>query len=87
MLFDTLALPDGEQPSGKRQAKGTDMTRNEMQKELEARYAREYQLIRESTLAREAGEDVDPIEHAIAVNASRIDWLQAQLNNSAVCSC
>ena len=58
------------------------MTTAEMKQELEARYAREYQLIRESTMAREAGEDCDPIEHAITVNANRIDWLQQHLPQS-----
>ena len=59
------------------------MTTQEMKQELEARYRREYQLVRESTLAREAGEDCDPIECAITVNASRIDWLQTQLSEAA----
>ena len=59
------------------------MTTQEMKQELEARYAREYQLIRESTLAREAGDDVDPIECAIETNAARIDFLQAELAKQA----
>lgn len=59
------------------------MTTAEMKQELEARYAREYQLIRESTLAREAGEDCDPIECAIQSNAERIDFLQAELSKAA----
>ena len=55
------------------------MTTAEMTRELEARYAREYQLIREVLEAQDNGEDTDPLEHAIKVNASRIDWLQSQL--------
>lgn len=58
------------------------MTTAEMQKELEARYAREYQLIREVLEAQDNGEDTDPLEHAIKVNAGRIEWLQGQLSQS-----
>ena len=59
------------------------MTTAEMTKELEARYAREYQLIREVLEAQDNGEDTDPLEHAITVNAGRIDWLQAELAKAA----
>ena len=55
------------------------MTTAEMKRELEARYAREYQLIREAQAAHDAGEDTDPIECAISSNAARIDFLQARL--------
>ena len=58
------------------------MTTAEMTRELEARYAREYQLIREVLEAQDNGEDTDPLEHAITVNAGRIDWLQEQLSQS-----
>ena len=59
------------------------MTRQELEAELRARLAREYQLIRESQAARDAGEDCDPIECAISNNAARIDFLQARLNQPA----
>ena len=59
------------------------MTAQEMTRELEARYAREYQLIREALQAQDNGEDTDPLEHAIKVNAGRIEWLQAELAKTA----
>ena len=59
------------------------MTAQEMTRELEARYAREYQLIREVLEAQDNGEDTDPLEHAIKVNAGRIDWRQEQLSKPA----
>ena len=58
------------------------MTTAEMKRELEARYAREYQLIRDVLEAQDNGEDTDPLEHAIKVNAGRIDWLQEKLSQS-----
>ena len=60
------------------------MTRQELEAELRARLVREYKLIRESQAAREAGEDCDPIEHAITVNGERIDFIQARLQQASV---
>lgn len=59
------------------------MTRQELEAELRARLAREYQLIRDMTQAQESGEDTDPIEHAISVNAGRIDFIQARLQQAS----
>ena len=54
------------------------MTTAEMTKELEARYAREYLLIREAEHC-----DSDAVEKLIAENAERIDYLQAELAKTA----
>lgn len=51
------------------------MTAQEMTRELEARYAREYLLIREADHC-----DSDTVEKLIEENAARIDWLQAHLS-------
>lgn len=51
------------------------MTTAEMTKELEARYAREYLLIREADHC-----DSDAVEKLIEENAARIEWLQRQLS-------
>ena len=54
------------------------MTAQEMTRELEARIAREYLLIREAEHC-----DSDAVEQLIAENAARIDFLQAELAKAA----